>query len=400
MKQFEGLWSCRFTAIILFTFCVFGTIRSLETSRKFSQRESVNSTRLSNSSQVDSTIAVCPGLSNGITYVAPDTFAYEWLLDISSPMNTILLGPGLVPSLDAVQSVLSGKHVVFVGDSLTRYQYINLVHWLRTGRWFADAPPFSEWEKDWPSWPAFYEGTNNRLRGWEICDCFRDESNTWSSGSEHRYFNDPERAIRITYLQMFGLHNSPFNNLAWLNVDCMNEKFSAALSVGSDCSLRRNNISNVCAQTGCLPGKCNAPAIASILPPFHTVSELISSILPVDMLIINSGFWSIDKLDRDVTENNLMPTLRRLKNLTGASVVWKTTTAISEGFQPRDNEAREAFQSEGWPIYDSYGITASLTRMASESSANKQAIYADRSHYRPWVYKGLNEALLSGMLRG
>lgn len=37
-------------------------------------------------------------------------------------------------------SCLSGRHIVFVGDSTTRYQYIALIHFLHTGAWPAETP--------------------------------------------------------------------------------------------------------------------------------------------------------------------------------------------------------------------------------------------------------------------
>ncbi len=38
-------------------------------------------------------------------------------------------------SLQDARQCLSGKRLVFVGDSLTRYQYIVLVYWLERGKW-------------------------------------------------------------------------------------------------------------------------------------------------------------------------------------------------------------------------------------------------------------------------
>eukprot|EP00760_Papus_ankaliazontas_P006755 PhM_4_TR1315/c2_g7_i3/m.52879 len=34
-----------------------------------------------------------------------------------------------------VLRALRGKHIVMIGDSVTRYQYLNLVYYLRTGSW-------------------------------------------------------------------------------------------------------------------------------------------------------------------------------------------------------------------------------------------------------------------------
>ena len=60
-----------------------------------------------------------------------------------------------------------------VGDSLTRYQYLNLVDFLVHGEWnnYGDLP--NENEKKFSGWNQFYEITNSRMGGHEICDCFR-----------------------------------------------------------------------------------------------------------------------------------------------------------------------------------------------------------------------------------
>ena len=45
-----------------------------------------------------------------------------------------------------IRSCLQDKRIVFVGDSLTRYQYLNLVNFLATGHW-TSAKPSMTWEK-------------------------------------------------------------------------------------------------------------------------------------------------------------------------------------------------------------------------------------------------------------
>jgi GDSL/SGNH-like Acyl-Esterase family found in Pmr5 and Cas1p len=57
---------------------------------------------------------------------------------------------------DAVLSVLKGKHLVLIGDSLTRYQYLSLVYFLESGNWSSDYPN-QMWEKDFKSWNHFYQ---------------------------------------------------------------------------------------------------------------------------------------------------------------------------------------------------------------------------------------------------
>lgn len=66
-------------------------------------------------------------------------------------------------SLDYLEDVeqsrtcLRNRHVVLIGDSLTRYMYLNLVNYLETGEWIPWEHPYSEAEKQWGSWTEFYE---------------------------------------------------------------------------------------------------------------------------------------------------------------------------------------------------------------------------------------------------
>jgi GDSL/SGNH-like Acyl-Esterase family found in Pmr5 and Cas1p len=56
-------------------------------------------------------------------------------------------------------SLLKGKHLVLVGDSITRYQYLSLVTLLETGIYTTPVPAstFMGGRNDWKTWPAFYE---------------------------------------------------------------------------------------------------------------------------------------------------------------------------------------------------------------------------------------------------
>lgn len=95
--------------------------------------------------------------------------------------------------------ILKGKHILFLGDSVTRYQYLNLASFLSTGNPIWPTSPSSEVEKEWPSWTAFYQGTNRRMNGQEVCDCFRSPIFNPHLIVENRYWFG-QNGIRVTYL--------------------------------------------------------------------------------------------------------------------------------------------------------------------------------------------------------
>lgn len=101
--------------------------------------------------------------------------------------------------------------LVFMGDSTTRYQYLDLVFTLRFRSRRHEALPSSNPldEHTWPSWTAFYHGTNDALQPHErVCDCYR-RDRRWVGDAknftcENRLFDLRECGVRVAYFQVFG----------------------------------------------------------------------------------------------------------------------------------------------------------------------------------------------------
>ncbi len=95
----------------------------------------------------------------------------------------------------------------FMGDSLTRYQYLDMAYFLsHNGTCISNNDrPNMVIEKTHADWNTFYNFTNSILEPFETCDCFRIEGrlNT-ATVTENRYFLDTERNNTVTYLQKFG----------------------------------------------------------------------------------------------------------------------------------------------------------------------------------------------------
>ena len=56
------------------------------------------------------------------------------------------------------KTCLRNRHIVLVGDSITRYTYLNLVNYIEVGKWAGDKP-LSEVEIEWSNWTSFYEAS-------------------------------------------------------------------------------------------------------------------------------------------------------------------------------------------------------------------------------------------------
>jgi hypothetical protein len=108
-----------------------------------------------------------------------------------------------------------GISMLFIGDSLTRFQYISLVYFLHHGRWI-DAPATiphlvrpgdyldGELSSEWSPW---YQASMDLFAPYENCDCYREPRSidtNYQYICENRYYHDPVRNNTVTYLQALG----------------------------------------------------------------------------------------------------------------------------------------------------------------------------------------------------
>lgn len=100
-------------------------------------------------------------------------------------------------------SFYDGKHIVFSGDSLMHYQYLNFVYSLRhCTEVSAHLRPAID-EHNWESWSQMFHGTNSLLAPFETCDCFRDDSGyVLGQIFTNRYYHDPYRNVTVTYMNL------------------------------------------------------------------------------------------------------------------------------------------------------------------------------------------------------
>eukprot|EP01032_Pedospumella_encystans_P033530 gene33530-37894_t len=98
--------------------------------------------------------------------------------------------------------LMDNQHIVMVGDSLMRYQYLSLVHLVHTYTFVpANVKPCLLWEGDYGEWNVFFNATNAAFYPNEYCDCYR-VSNTVAN--ENRYYYNKERNISISFLSYQG----------------------------------------------------------------------------------------------------------------------------------------------------------------------------------------------------
>ncbi len=133
------------------------------------------------------------------------------------PNQTILYHNPKVISYDEIVhltnldiSLPQNLNILMAGDSLTRYQYLDLAYFLaHNGTWVQpnDTPNMVMEQTIDGGWPQFYNFTNTMLKPYEQCDCYRVGrmlSRNLDTVVENRYFYEEKNNNRLTYLQKFG----------------------------------------------------------------------------------------------------------------------------------------------------------------------------------------------------
>jgi hypothetical protein len=122
--------------------------------------------------------------------------------------------------------VLKNHHVVMIGDSLMRYQYLSLTYALENGRYpshelypnicrqgdYRNLPhellqKYNLTKKD-NGWPAFMVMTSHMFAGKERCDCYRGQDGI---ATENRFYRKVWPSGEVTLVTFFTRQNLPFH---------------------------------------------------------------------------------------------------------------------------------------------------------------------------------------------
>ena len=99
-------------------------------------------------------------------------------------------------------------HLAFVGDSVTRYQYISLVYFLSTGQWYPEPAAHNKSllyrGNHFDSWNDYLQYSNDQFQPAEQCDCYRVKGRGYGNILENRYYYDADRNNSVTYILKYG----------------------------------------------------------------------------------------------------------------------------------------------------------------------------------------------------
>jgi hypothetical protein len=198
-------------------------------------------------------------------------------------------------------SNITNLHLVFVGDSVTRYQYLDLAYYLHHGHWCNDTSFQHRIHKK--NLARYVATTTGALAPNEDCDCFLRPQATaldyQQTYVENRYYADPVRGNYVAYIGKWGAQ-------------------SARGHWGPDTAFRGNH----------------TPLSEHQPEPFawtYTWSELITLHLArlqpwPDYVVLNEGLSANHSLLDLTTQRAVADALRS----TGLVGIYKTTTSTSK----------------------------------------------------------------------
>ena len=266
-------------------------------------------------------------------------------------------------------------HVVWLGDSLTRYQYLQLVYQVdRDGP--GDDGDFLLNEKKFDSWTDFLNQTSESLfsgqpgGGRMTCDCWRDEAGGRGDIGHSRV--DMFKENRYYYKRRQGQKNIALSFYWWPG----DLPLQGSVDVGEE---------------------CNAVLVSATNPPpqhkWQTqntedfFSEVLSKLVPRPThIVLNNGLWN-----PTVVMQKIGTIIKAANIVTPGRVYWKETSPLVGEFPRRphdiDGKARDACGAKGRGLctYIPFPDFPKRLKNGSELRRWDSMHFADVATYKCWT---------------
>lgn len=247
-----------------------------------------------------------------------------------------------------------GEHIVFMGDSLTRYQWLAMAAAFHRGVELSDTEfPSLVKEREWRHWMPFYNGSNEALAPNGRCDCHRSFAKPVGSKTvENRYFWLREQGLlNMSFIQVL---NPEAVLGTWAPVGPLNDE------------QHREHVHDEFAPRWRMRwAECIAEVVAQLQPP-------------PTVILLNMGQWG------PPPNVSYLAAIDAVARRAAPRVLWKTTTRMRKSGPTKwlrtDMLARRTFRE----VFDAARLTRSLT----------DRDFWDSRHFVPHVYNHLNAALL------
>ncbi|KAI2499396.1 hypothetical protein MHU86_15108 [Fragilaria crotonensis] len=243
--------------------------------------------------------------------------------------------------------------LAFVGDSITRYQYISLVSYLHSGRWIENSDtPNPVKETDFGSYQNFFAYVSQTvLEGTEACDCFRAAVFNPVEVFENRYYAENHNYVSV-FLKLGGLAGQGH----W--------------EPGSVYGANRTRFEKK----------------SYFVPPtwrYNWQDLILNHIAKLepkpDFVVLNAGHWAHDLVPE------VFEAIRNVTDMVGIKAIYATTT---KSISDRDSSLRP-HDVQGCEILE-YCLNRSWTANITKNYEH----YWDTKHFTARVNRMLNEQLM------
>ena len=371
-----------------------------------------------------------PGMENG-AFITRDDGSWQYRVDGSREYTLDTCRLKRFTPAEARQC-LAGHHMLWIGDSVSRYQFLVLAYFLEHGTWPprfgmprtdkcehidefgnptcspADEPSVAmegDWsrlyghanEKSWKEIHRYVGGAG--FHGNMECDCARGRDSI-DNMYYNRSFDLSDAPVALTFLGSRGSHNGPI----W------GHKSSSCAKAGS-CDLTSAQWDTI--QTNVDKQELDWKYYGET-PEFFEALDAESIAPGVDIAIFNQGLWG----RIPVNLPNVSATFEGLFNVTQkhkGKCFWKGTTAAFSGATPvalsmpetfptAELAVRNSAYAHGCGVYDLSHVTKEFTNFQWNGDIGRPKccgdsemmnVYWDAVHFLPWVYEEFNQILLN-----
>jgi hypothetical protein len=275
---------------------------------------------------------------------------------------------------------MRNRRIMFVGDSVTRYQYLDLIHFLSFKSWNQDLKLVDE-RVDYKNFNDFFQKTNAHFNGKELCECFRSECcESWRLW-ENRKFYDPALNVTVWYFMWYGDISLPHGHF----------------SIAGDIQ-----------PISCMPNRCNreqSPRPWMVGHGAEFVRSFVDAHHP-DATVVNTGLHTpFDSMNGELFTKYITAWREQRNNSLPTKLIFKSTTPRQDanGFFSKNDLDKVALGMAGkglWEYWDIGEILYELFLVYRQietpyvyytESAHMRGFQWDNYHFTPWVYQQLNK---------
>jgi len=290
--------------------------------------------------------------------------------------------------IDELTKSLTNQHLVLMGDSIMRQQYLSLTFLLRN-KPYTDINVHQHSESN--GWYKHFVYTNEQLKPYEFCDCYRDNGYNYDIYCENRYYFDPIHNISVTYLQYFG--KDLFGH--WFDpddYDSFREPRTVPFKVLWRLSIQdtiRNMLSKCKQKVTFLMINFDHWEFSPHRKPFVWSKEVSDAVYKASVSLLDLGPIPLslsDENSKNAMESRSLAPVRKL--------IWKTATQAREDFSSSHNsstlEARDHYMCSQ-PFVTCFNLSWTV-HVPTES-------FVDHIHFKEDIADIINLQLLYDVLK-